>query len=59
MITDGLTGFPGAIASIYPDTEVQLRIVHQIRNSLRLCGLEKSKGDHAQPGARVPGYVTR
>ncbi len=32
---DGLTGFPETIASIYPDTEVQLCIVHQIRNSLR------------------------
>ena len=26
---DGLTGFPDAIATIYPDTEVQLCIVHQ------------------------------
>jgi putative transposase len=32
---DGLTGFPDAIATIYPQTEVQLCIVHQIRNSLR------------------------
>ena len=26
---DGLTGFPNAIATIYPDTEVQLCIIHQ------------------------------
>jgi transposase-like protein len=32
---DGLTGFPDAIAAIYPDTEVQLCIVHQVRNSLK------------------------
>lgn len=32
---DGLKGFPEAIAAIYPQTEVQLCIVHQIRNSLR------------------------
>ncbi len=32
---DGLTGFPDAINAIYPDTEVQLCIVHQIRNSIR------------------------
>ncbi len=32
---DGLKGFPEAIASIFPQTEVQLCVVHQIRNSLR------------------------
>ena len=32
---DGLTGFPDAIKSIFPKTEVQLCIVHQIRNSLK------------------------
>jgi len=32
---DNLTGFAEAIESIYPKTEVQLCIVHQIRNSLR------------------------
>ncbi|MCO8057611.1 IS256 family transposase, partial [Acinetobacter towneri] len=30
----GLKGFPEAIAAIYPQTEIQLCIVHQIRNSL-------------------------
>ncbi|NIB45248.1 IS256 family transposase [Pseudomaricurvus alkylphenolicus] len=32
---DGLTGFPEAINTIFPQTEVQLCIVHQIRNSLK------------------------
>ncbi|WP_293879443.1 IS256 family transposase [Sphingobacterium sp. UBA1498] len=32
---DGLKGFPEAIESIYPKTQVQLCIVHQIRSSLR------------------------
>ena len=32
---DGLTGFPEAIASVFPKTEVQLCIVHMVRNSLR------------------------
>jgi transposase-like protein len=32
---DGLKGFPEAIKTIYPKTEVQLCIVHQIRNSLK------------------------
>ena len=33
---DGLKGFPDAIAAEYPDTRVQLCIVHMIRNSLKL-----------------------
>jgi transposase-like protein len=32
---DGLKGFPEAIATIYPQTQIQLCIVHQIRNSLK------------------------
>lgn len=35
---DGLKGFPEAINSVFPDTEVQLCVVHQIRNSLRYVG---------------------
>jgi transposase-like protein len=33
---DGLKGFPDAIAAEYPDTRIQLCIVHMIRNSLKL-----------------------
>lgn len=40
---DGLTGFPDAINAIFPDTEVQLCIVHQIRNSLRYVGSKHQK----------------
>jgi putative transposase len=32
---DGLTGFSEAISSLYPQTQVQQCIVHQIRNSLK------------------------
>jgi putative transposase len=32
---DGLKGFPEAIAEVFPRAEVQLCIVHQIRNSLK------------------------
>lgn len=39
---DGLKGFPEAIASIFPQTEIQTCIVHQIRNSLRYIS-EKDK----------------
>lgn len=35
---DGLTGFPEAIRTIFPTTEVQLCIVHQIRNSIKYVG---------------------
>jgi transposase-like protein len=33
---DGLKGFPEAIAAEYPDTKIQLCIVHIARNSLKL-----------------------
>ena len=32
---DGLKGFPEAIAEVFPKTEIQLCVVHQIRNSLK------------------------
>jgi len=32
---DGLTGFPEAIAGVFPKAEVQLCIVHMVRNSMR------------------------
>jgi len=32
---DGLKGFPEAINALFPQTEIQLCIVHQIRNSLK------------------------
>jgi len=39
---DGLKGFPEAIAAIFPKTEIQTCVVHQIRNSLRYVA-EKDK----------------
>ncbi len=32
---DGLSGFPEAINAVYPNTQIQLCIVHMVRNSLR------------------------
>lgn len=32
---DGLKGFPDAINTVYPDTQIQLCIVHMVRNSLK------------------------
>lgn len=40
---DGLTGFPDAIQTVYPKTQVQLCIVHMVRNSLRYVGWKKKK----------------
>lgn len=41
---DGLKGFPEAIKNIYPKTEVQLCIVHQIRNSLKYISYKDYRG---------------
>ena len=32
---DGLKGFPDAINSVYPETHIQLCIIHRVRNSLK------------------------
>lgn len=40
---DGLKGFPEAIEAIYPQTQVQLCIVHQVRHSLRYVGWKERK----------------
>ncbi len=39
---DGLKGFPEAIATVFPLTQIQTCVVHQIRNSLRYIA-EKDK----------------
>ena len=40
---DGLKGFPEAINSIFPKTEIQLCIIHQIRNSLKYIASKNQK----------------
>ncbi len=40
---DGLKGFPEAINAIFPNTEIQLCIVHQIRNSIRYVASKNQK----------------
>jgi putative transposase len=40
---DGLKGFPEAINSIFPKTEVQLCVIHQIRNSLKYVASKNQK----------------
>ncbi len=41
---DGLKGFPETIETIFPNTEVQLCVVHQIRISLKYAGSKNQKG---------------
>jgi putative transposase len=43
MAVDGLKGFPEAIAAVYPRTQVQLCIVHMVRNSLRYVSWKQRK----------------
>ena len=40
---DGLSGFPEAIAAVYPKTETQLCIVHMVRNSLKFVPFKDRK----------------
>ena len=40
---DGLTGFPEAIETVFPQTRVQLCIVHLIRNSLKYVSYKDRK----------------
>ena len=40
---DGLIGFPEAIKSIFPQTEIQLCVIHQIRNSLKYVASKDQK----------------
>jgi putative transposase len=40
---DGLKGFPEAIGTVYPKTEVQLCIVHMVRNSLAYVNWKERK----------------
>lgn len=40
---DGLKGFPEAIATIYPETEIQHCVIHQIRNSVKYVASKNQK----------------
>jgi putative transposase len=40
---DGLKGFPDAIEALFPKTEVQLCVVHMVRNSLRFVSWKDRK----------------
>ena len=40
---DGLRGFPEAIQTIFPKTEIQLCVIHQIRNTLKYIASKDQK----------------
>ena len=40
---DGLTGFPTAIEAVYPKTEIQQCVIHQIRNTTRFVSYKDIK----------------
>lgn len=40
---DNLSGFPDAIREVFPQTDIQLCIIHQIRNSLKYISYKDSK----------------
>ena len=54
---DGLKGFPEAIEAVYPKTQVQLCIVHQIRHSLRYVNWKQRK-EIAADLKRIYGAAT-
>jgi putative transposase len=59
---DGLKGFPEAIQPVFPKTQVQLCILHLVRNSLRFVNGETTQAGRRQsaadlsigPGPRPP-----
>jgi putative transposase len=56
---DGLKGFPEAIAAVFPRTQVQLCVVHMVRNSLRYRQLEASQGAGQGPSKDLHGSEPR
>ena len=43
ICVDGLTGFSNAIAAVFPNTEIQRCIIHQIRNTTRFVSYKDIK----------------
>ena len=52
---DGLKGFPEAIESVYPKTQIQLCIVHMVRNSLRYVPWKERKDVAPRPADGLRG----
>jgi transposase-like protein len=54
---DGLSGFPEAINTVYPQTKIQLCIVHMVRNSLKFVSWKDRKAVAADL-KKIYGSVT-
>lgn len=54
---DGLSGFPEAINAVYPQTKIQLCIVHMVRNSLKFVSWKDRKAVAADL-KKIYGSVT-
>jgi putative transposase len=46
---DGLTGLPEAIETVFPHTQVQLCMVHMVRNSLKYVNYKRRQGGCQRP----------
>lgn len=46
---DGLKGFPDAINSVFPQTHIQLCIIHMVRNSLKYVSTKPSPAVYQTP----------
>ena len=56
---DGLKGFPEAITAVFPDTGVQTRMVHLIRNAMQLASWQQRKALAQALKAPLPGRQRR
>ena len=52
---DGLTGFPDAVRAVFPQTRIQLCIVHMVRNSTMFVSYKDTQGRLQGPGEDVYG----
>lgn len=55
---DGLKGFPDAIKSVFPQTNVQLCVIHQVRNSIKYVG-SKHRNEFLKDLKTVYGAVSK
>ena len=52
---DGLKGFPEAIERVFPDTQIQLCLVHMVRHSLNYVTWKQRKEVAAAALSDLPG----
>ena len=50
---DGLTGFPDAVRSVFPETQVQLCIVHMARSGAKYVASKDRKAVCLRPSRRL------